>query len=134
MPTSDQEHLTEISDLNIRSLDILARALHAKSAELEPTLQAIVSTAVRMLSPARHAGLIIFTRGELIPQASTDRVAPAPGPSQEKLGDGPCVNAAEGQSIVRIDDTRQDGRWPDFSSGRGESRSAQHALRAAMGR
>ena len=62
MPTSDQEHLTEISDLNIRSLDILARALHAKSAELEPTLQAIVSTAVRMLSPARYAGLIIFTR------------------------------------------------------------------------
>ena len=51
MPTSDQEHLTEISDLNIRSLDILARALHVKSAELEPTLQAIVSTAVRMLSP-----------------------------------------------------------------------------------
>ena len=55
MPTSDQEHLTEISDLNIRSLDILARALHVKSAELEPTLQTIVSTAVRMLSPARYA-------------------------------------------------------------------------------
>ena len=55
MSTSEQEHLTEISDLNIRSLDILARALHVKSAELEPTLQAIVSTAVRMLSPARYA-------------------------------------------------------------------------------
>jgi GAF domain-containing protein len=116
VPTSDQEHLTEISDLNIRSLDILARALHVKSAELEPTLQAIVSTAVRMLSPARYAGLIIFSRGELIPQASTDRVPLLLDHLQQKLGDGPCVNAAQRQSIVQIDDTRQDGRWPDFAA------------------
>jgi len=116
VPTSDQEHLTEISDLNIRSLDILARALHVKSAELEPTLQAIVSTAVRMLSPARYAGLIIFSRGELIPQASTDRVPLLLDHLQQKLGDGPCVNAAQHQSIVQIDDTRQDGRWPEFAA------------------
>jgi GAF domain-containing protein len=116
VPTSDQEHLTEISDLNIRSLDILARALHVQSAELEPTLQAIVSTAVRMLSPARYAGLIIFSRGELIPQASTDRVPLLLDHLQQKLGDGPCVNAAQRQSIVQIDDTRQDGRWPDFAA------------------
>jgi GAF domain-containing protein len=116
VPTSDQEHLTEISDLNIRSLDILARALHVKSAELEPTLQAIVSTAVRMLSPARYAGLIIYSRGELIPQASTDRVPLLLDHLQQKLGDGPCVNAAQRQRIVRIDDTRQDGRWPDFAA------------------
>ena len=35
---------------------------------------------------------------------------------QQKLGDGPCVNAARRQSIVQIDDTRQDGRWPDFAA------------------
>lgn len=116
MSTSDQEHLTEISDLNIRSLDILARALHVKSAELEPTLQAIVSTAVRMLGPARYAGLIIFSGGELIPQASTDRVPLLLDHLQQKLGDGPCINAAQRQSIVQIDDTRQDGRWPDFAA------------------
>jgi GAF domain-containing protein len=116
VPTSDQEHLTEISDLNIRSLDILARALHVKSAELEPTLQAIVSAAVRMLSPARYAGLIIFSGGDLIPQASTDRVPLLLDHLQQKLGDGQCVNAAQRQSIVRIDDTRQDGRWPDFAA------------------
>jgi GAF domain-containing protein len=116
VPTSDQEHLTEISDLNIRSLDILARALHVKSAELEPTLQAIVSTAVRMLSPARYAGLIIFSRGELIPQASTDRVPLLLDHLQQKLGDGPCVNAAQRQSVVQIDDTLQDSRWPDFAA------------------
>jgi GAF domain-containing protein len=116
VPTSDQEHLTEISDLNIRSLDILARALHAKSADLEPTLQAIVSTAVRMLSPARYAGLIIFSGGELIPQASTDRVPLLLDRLQQEIGDGPCVNAAQRQSIVRIDDTRQDGRWPEFAA------------------
>jgi GAF domain-containing protein len=30
--------------------------------------------------------------------------------------DGPCISAAQHQSIVRIEDTRQDERWPQFST------------------
>jgi transcriptional regulator with GAF, ATPase, and Fis domain len=112
----EQENLAESSGLNLNSLGILARALHVKNAELQPTLDAIVSTAVNTLSPARYAGLIIFSRGELIPQATTGRAPQVLDRLQQKLGDGPCINAAQRQTIIRIDDTRHDERWPDVTA------------------
>ena len=116
MSGSDQEHLMEVTGRSARSLDILARALHVKDAELQPTLQAIASTAVSMLSPARYAGLTIFSRGELIPRASSGEPPLLLDRLQQKLGDGPCISAARHQSIFRIEDTHQDDRWPEFSA------------------
>jgi GAF domain-containing protein len=110
------ENLGEFSDQTFRSLDILARALHVKNAELQPTLEAIVSTAVSTLSPARDAGLIIVSRGALVPQATTGPPPELLDRLQQQLGDGPCINAARRQAVIRIDDTRHDDRWPDFSA------------------
>jgi GAF domain-containing protein len=113
---SDQEHLMEVTHRSAESLEILARALHVKDAELQPTLEAIVSTAVSMLSPARYAGLIILSRGVLIPQAAAGEPPLLLDRLQQKLGDGPCITAARQQSIVRVEDTVGDQRWPDFSA------------------
>jgi putative methionine-R-sulfoxide reductase with GAF domain len=113
---SDQEYLMEVTGRSARSLDILARALHVQDAELEPTLQGIASTAVSMLSPARYAGLTVFSRGELIPRASTGEPPLLLDRLQQKLGDGPCISAARHQSASRIEDTHQDRRWPEFSA------------------
>jgi len=104
------------SDGIFRSLDILARALHVKNAELEPALQAIVSTAVDTLSSAHYAGLIIVTRGELVPQATTGRPPQLLDELQQKLKDGPCINAAVQQALIRIDDMHNESRWPDFAA------------------
>jgi GAF domain-containing protein len=114
MSGSDQEHLMELTGRSARSLEILARALHVNDAALQPTLQAIASTAVSMISPARHAGLIILSRGELIPRASTGEPPLLLDRLQQKLGDGPCINAAKHQAVFRIEDTGQDERWPEF--------------------
>jgi GAF domain-containing protein len=116
MSVGDQVHLIEVTGRTAESLEILARALHVKDAELQPTLQAIVSTAVSMLSPARHAGLIIISRGELIPRASVGEPPLLLDRLQQQLGEGPCISAARHQSVFRIEDTRQDQRWPQFST------------------
>jgi GAF domain-containing protein len=116
MSRSDQEHLMEVTGPSARSLDILARALRVKNAGLQPTLEAIVSTAVRMLSPALYAGLTVFSRGELTPRASTGETPLLLDRLQQELGDGPCINAAKHQSIFRIEDTSRDERWPEFSA------------------
>jgi GAF domain-containing protein len=116
MSDSDQEHLIEVTGPSARSLDILARALHVKNAELQPTLEAIVSTAVKTLSPALDAGLTIFSRGQLIPRASTSEAPLLLDRLQQQLGDGPCISAARDQSIVRIEDTGRDERWPPFGA------------------
>jgi GAF domain-containing protein len=110
-----QQSLDGFSDGAFQSLDILARALHAKEPELEPTLQAIVSTAASTLPTAQHAGLILVSRGRLIPQASTGRPPTLLDQLQQKLNDGPCVNAAVQQALVNIGDMRRESRWPDFT-------------------
>ena len=114
MSGSDQQNLMEVTGCSAESLEIMARALHVKNAELQPTLEAIASTAVTMLSPARYAALTVLAHGELIPRASTGEPPLLLDRLQQRLGDGPCVNAAKRQSVFRIDDTREDLRWPEF--------------------
>lgn len=104
----------EFNDQVFKSLDIMARALHVKNAELQPTLDAIVTTAVNGLSPVRHAGLITVDRGDLVPRATTGAPPQQLDRLQQKLGDGPCVDSAQQQTVIRIQDTRADRRWPDF--------------------
>ena len=104
----------EVTGSSAASLEIMARALHVKNAELQPTLEAIAATAVTMLSPARYAALTVLSRGELIPRASTDEPPLLLDRLQQRLGDGPCINAAKHQSVFRIEDTREDLRWPEF--------------------
>jgi GAF domain-containing protein len=111
---SDHQNLMEVTGRSAESLEIMARALHVKNAELQPTLEAIASTAVTMLSPARHAALTVLARGVLVPRASTGEPPLLLDRLQQRLSDGPCVNAAKRQSVFRIDDTREDLRWPEF--------------------
>ena len=114
MSGSDHENLMEVTGRSAESLEIMARALHVKNAELQPTLEAIASTAVTMLSPARYAALTVLSRGELIPRASTGEPPLLLDRLQQQLGDGPCIDAAKHQSVSRIEDTREDLRWPEF--------------------
>jgi GAF domain-containing protein len=111
-----QNDLDESSGRIFQTLDILARALHVKNAELEPTLQAIVSAAVGTLNSAQYAGLIIISHGQLVPQATTGRPPQLLDQLQQKLNDGPCIDAAVQQALVRIDDMHRESRWPDFAA------------------
>jgi GAF domain-containing protein len=111
---SDQQNLMEVTGPSAESLEILARALHVKNAQLQPTLEAIAETAVTMVGPARYAALTILSRGELVPRASTGEVPLLLDRLQQKLADGPCIQAAKHQAVFRIDDTCEDDRWPEF--------------------
>jgi GAF domain-containing protein len=111
---SDQQNLMEVTGPSAESLEILARALHVKNAQLQPTLEAIATTAVTMVGPARYAALTILSRGELVPRASTGEVPLVLDRLQQKLADGPCIQAAKHQAVFRIDDTGEDDRWPEF--------------------
>ncbi len=106
----------EVTGRSAESLEILARALHVKNAELERTLEAIASTAVTMLGPARYAGLTILSRGELIPRATIGEPPLLLDRLQQRLSDGPCISAAKHQAVSRIEDTLQDLRWPEFNA------------------
>ena len=97
-----------------RSIEVLARSLHLPDAELQPTLDAIAARALDVVTPARYAGLILVQRGRLIPQVTTGRPVHLLDALQQKLGDGPCMNAATTQEVNRIDDMGCERRWPAF--------------------
>jgi GAF domain-containing protein len=123
MAASEQADLSQLQvdldgfgDQAFRSLDIVARALHVKNAELVPALQAIVSTAVATLKSAQHAGLITVSRGVLVPQAAAGRPPELLDQLQQKLNGGPCIDAAQQQALIRIADMRHESRWPGFAA------------------
>ena len=93
----------------------LARALHVKEAELQPTLDAIIVQAVTTIEPAEYAGLILVIKGRLVPQATLGAPPHVLDLWQQRTGTGPCIDAAREQTVITIDNTLIDPRWPQFS-------------------
>src|ERR1700744_3165230 len=83
----------------------LARALHLKNAELQPTLDAIIAHAVQTIEPAEHAGLILVLDGRLVPQATLGAPPQILDSLQQQTGTGPCIDAARAQSVITINNT-----------------------------
>jgi GAF domain-containing protein len=93
----------------------LARALHLKNAELQPTLDAIIAHAVQTIEPAEYAGLILVLSGRLVPQATMGEPPQVLDLLQQHTGTGPCIDAAREQAVINVDNTLTDPRWPQFS-------------------
>ena len=110
---SEQRDIDEVIAQAASTVEVLARALHVRDAQLQPTLDAIVSAAASALNAGRDAGLILLERGKLVPRAATGR-APLYLDLQQQAGEGPCIQAARRQMVIRIDDTCSDTRWPGF--------------------
>ncbi len=111
---SEQPDAHETVAQTASSLEVLARALHVRGAQLQPTLDAIVLAAASALNSGRDAGLILLERGRLVPQATAGRAPLHLDLYQQQAGEGPCIEAARRQIVIRIDDTRSDPRWPGF--------------------
>jgi GAF domain-containing protein len=99
-------------NLALASVAMVARALHVADAQLQPTLDAVVSTAAA--TTGFDAGLMLLTRGRLLPQASSGPAPRVLDELQQRLGEGPCVEATQRQTPVRVTDTLIDCRWPEF--------------------
>jgi GAF domain-containing protein len=109
-----QPNIGEVVAEVLAAVETLARALHIEDARLEPTLEAIITSAAAIHPGARDAGLILLVRGRLTPQAVTGRAPHDLDLKQQETGQGPCVEAASIQQVIVVDDTRDDVRWPRF--------------------
>jgi GAF domain-containing protein len=116
MSAHQPDDIGEVVAGTFAAIEILARALHVKDAQLQPTLDAIVASAATAHPAAQDAGLILLVGGKLIPQVTTGRTPQLLDLKQQELGDGPCIEAARKQAFIRIADTKDDTRWPQFSA------------------
>ncbi|MBB5926377.1 SOS response-associated peptidase family protein [Streptomyces echinatus] len=94
------------------------RDLLAQSS-VEDTLQCITSAATGLVEGCDAAGILILHGRQVKTLAPTDQLIIDSYQLQERLGEGPCFDAArskQGERIFRIADfTQQEPRWPAYA-------------------
>lgn len=82
---------------------------------LQDTLRGVTESA-RTLIPAVDCADILVVAGPKRYQshAATSELPVRLDAIQERLGEGPCIDAARSELFVRCDDFRSDARWPRF--------------------
>ncbi|MCF6506677.1 GAF and ANTAR domain-containing protein [Blastococcus sp. MG754426] len=94
----------------------VARALQEEHGDVEATLQAITHAAVGSVPGAEESGItLVVDRRTVESRAPTGDLPRSIDRLQERLGEGPCLDALFEQRTVRIEDLREEDRWPRFA-------------------
>ncbi len=110
------------------AMSVVARELGA-STDLQSTLATLVQGAVTALPDVDHAGIsVVHRRGRIETVAASDRLVRELDELQYSLGEGPCVDAARDDDVVRVQHARHEERWPRFMP-----RAVQRGLRSQLG-
>jgi GAF domain-containing protein len=93
-----------------------AHRLQGEHADVDALLQAIAAAAV-LTVPGAEAGSISYVDGRrrLQSRAATGDLPRDVDAVQDRLQEGPCLDAARGRPVVRVEDTHDERRWPRFA-------------------
>jgi GAF domain-containing protein len=95
---------------------------------VETVLGLITALALETIDGADGAGVtLVDQRGRRTTSAATDPVVERADALQYEYDEGPCLAAAAGRQVVRIDDVRADPRWPRWAA-----TAAEMGLRASL--
>jgi GAF domain-containing protein len=93
----------------------VARKLQEEHGDIEGTLQAITASAIKVVPGAEECGIsYVIGRSKIEPRASSGDLPREIDALQERVKQGPCMDAAWEQEVVRVDDVSADDRWPQF--------------------
>ncbi|TPG31776.1 GAF and ANTAR domain-containing protein [Mycolicibacterium hodleri] len=92
----------------------LARSLR-RDRSLEDVLAEVTSAAVELIPGVDTAGILLVKRGGFDSLAVTSDLPRELDVLQMSFQEGPCVQAALADTVVRTDDFRDEPRWPQYS-------------------
>jgi GAF domain-containing protein len=93
----------------------LARQVAAPST-LEEVLAGVTTMAMEIIPGVDAAGVLLIAKGgRFETHAGTSELPHTLDKLQQEFGEGPCVQAAVDELIVRTDDFEQEQRWPRYS-------------------
>jgi len=99
------------------TVEQLVRTLRLPAGDADDLVSRIVGEAVRLVPPARHAGVIVTDPDKNLRTVFASDVVPRQLDAlQMQMGTGPCLTAARKQIVVRMHHIAADTRWPDFRS------------------
>jgi GAF domain-containing protein len=106
------------------------RELHEALLSTEGVEEFLHETAVLAAGLVRgglSCGMTMQPNGRPLTVACSDPVAARVDEVQYELDDGPCLHAMRDGHLVRIEDTAEKARWPEF-----EARAASHGIRSCL--
>ncbi len=84
--------------------------------DIGTTLAGVTAACVELISGTDSADVLVVTEAnEYHSLAATSELVETLDRSQERFGEGPCLQAAVGEAVVRCHDLREDSRWPRFA-------------------
>ncbi|MGY4646494.1 ANTAR domain-containing protein [Mycobacterium sp. URHB0021] len=86
----------------------------SKPVDVEQTLIRVTTAAVDLVDGVDFADVMLVDEGEFRSVAPTDTLVTDLDQVQMRHHQGPCLEAAQADSIVRSTDLRQEQRWPRF--------------------
>lgn len=102
-------------------LSELARSLQQEE-DLEATLAAMVHAALELIPGAAAASISVArAHRTMTSHAASSQLAAIVDRLQEEHGEGPCLDAAYVETIVRAPDFRREDRWPSFAPAAAEA-------------
>jgi GAF domain-containing protein len=102
-PTEATEALKHLGQLSLRELS------------MESLLQSMADLTKRVMPGDPEASVTLLIKDQPSTVVDTGPLALGLDEVQYERGDGPCLHAARTGVATEIDDTRADGRWPDFA-------------------
>jgi hypothetical protein len=94
---------------------------------VEQFLHEMAAMAARLVGGGLSCGMTMQPSGKPVTVACSDRVAAQVDEVQYELDEGPCLHAMRDGSMVRIEDTAEKARWPEF-----EAQAASHGIRSCL--
>jgi hypothetical protein len=95
----------------------VARSLHERHGDVGATLQAITSTAVGAIPGAEESTIAYITgRRSVEPRAATSDLPRRIDEIQNRLQEGPCLDSIWEEKTVRVEDMRNEPRWPRYAA------------------
>lgn len=80
----------------------------------EEVLRRVTTAAVDLINGVDDAAVLVIGDGLLRSTAPTSDLGFALAAAQRKAGQGPCLDAIGGRTVIRSDDLRTETRWPHF--------------------
>jgi len=106
------------------------RELHGallSTQSVDQFLHEMARLAAGLVRGGLSCGMTMQPNGRPVTVACSDPVAARVDEVQYELDDGPCLHAMRGGHMVRIEDTADKARWPEF-----EARAASHGIRSCL--
>jgi GAF domain-containing protein len=106
------------------------RELHdalVNTENVEQFLHELAVLAARLVGGDLSCGMTMRSNGRPLTVACSDPVAAKVDAVQYELDNGPCLHAMREGHVVRIEDTTEKARWPEF-----ERRAASHGIRSCL--